>query len=387
MLNNNINRIIDFYYPKQVTFGCKSHIKVAEDIYNKGFKKIFIITINQLLEKIDSLIVSLRKHDIEYLINTDIIKEPTFADFEKILSAAINFDADIIIGIGGGSVLDVAKLLAVQIDSKQPLKSIIGTGHIKGRNKYLICIPTTSGTGSEASPNAILTDNEDMTKKGIISNFLIPDKLYIDPELMIGLPPDITAFTGIDALTHCIEAYTNKYSHPLVDNFALEGIRLIVNNLPKAFINGSDIEARLNLAIGSFYGGLCLGPVNTAAVHALAYPLQSIFKIPHGIANSIMLPYVIEYNILSAPYRYACIYDALEGFSSLKVNDKAKKFSEQIRVLLKNLKLPLSLNEVGIKKSDIEIMAKSAYDVQRLLKNNIRDLSIEDIKIIYQKAF
>src|SRR5699024_3953020 len=194
---------------------------------------------------------------------------------------------------GGGSVLDVAKLVAAQLNNGQSLEDIVGIKKLKNRDFLLICMPTTSGTGSEVSPNAILLDQRDNQKKGIISPFLVPDIVYADPLLTVTLPPSVTAATGIDALTHCIEAYANRFAHPLVDMYALEGIRLISSNIVEACKNGQDIEARSGMILGSLYGGVCLGPVNTAAVHALSYPLGSQFHIAHGLSNAILFPDVL----------------------------------------------------------------------------------------------
>ena len=194
------------------------------------------------------------------------------------------------IGVGGGSVLDCAKLLATLINNTQKLEDVVGIGFLNGREIKLICIPTTSGTGSEVSPNAILLNENTQAKSGIISPYLVPDACYLDPILTISLPPKLTAETGIDALSHCIEAYTNKFAHPTVDTYALRGIQLISENIQKAYKNGNDIEARSALLLGSMYGGLCLGPVNTSAVHALSYGLGGKFHISHGLSNAILRP-------------------------------------------------------------------------------------------------
>ncbi len=175
----------------------------------------------------------------------------------------------------------------------------------------LVCLPTTAGTGAEVSPNAILLDEADELKKGVVSPHLVPDAAFVDPLLTISVPPAVTAATGLDALTHCIEAYANKFAHPIVDIYALQGIKLISANLVRAVRNGGDIEARAALSLGSLYGGLCLGPVNTAAVHALAYPLGGRFHIAHGVSNALLLPHVLRFNFSAAPERYAEISAAL----------------------------------------------------------------------------
>ena len=210
---------------------------------------------------------------------------------------------------------------------------------------------------------------------------------YIDPALTLGLPPFVTAFTGIDALTHCIEAYTNRFAHPLVDTFALEGIRLIGRNLKKAVDNGQDLEARSAVALGSVYGGMCLGPVNTAAVHALAYPLGSEYKIAHGVSNALLLPYIMEFNLPEAEAKYAEIARAMGAQEGNTDRETALNGIELVRKLISDCGIPARLSEINIPFEDIEAIAQSALGVQRLLKNNIREFSLADIVNVYKIAY
>src|SRR5690606_16216535 len=284
------------------------------------------------------------------------------------------FPADAVIGIGGGSVLDVAKVVAAQLDNTQSLEDIVGNGMLKGRNKALICVPTTSGTGSEMSPNAILVD-DDNQKKGIISPFLVPDKVYIDPLLTIGVPPNVTAATGLDALTHCLEAYTNKFSQPFIDMYAFEGMRLIAANLEEAVHNGANASARYNVAMGSMLGGCCLGPVNTAAVHALSYPLGSMFHLAHGLSNALLLPYVMEYNYVASPKKYAEVAIAL-GCDRLTTDEEtARAGIAKIRTLISACGIPARLRDVEIPREAIPQMAEDAMKITRLLVNNPREIT------------
>jgi alcohol dehydrogenase class IV len=290
-------------------------------------------------------------------------------------------------GIGGGSVMDVAKVVAAKLNNSQPITEMIGIGNLNGRSTFLACIPSTSGTGSESSPNSILLDETDNMKKGIISPFLVPDLVIVDPALTIGVPPSVTAETGIDALCHCIEAYTNKFAHPLIDLYALEGVRLIAGNLLKAYRDGSDMEARTHLSIGSYYGGLCLGPVNTSAVHALSYPLGGEYHIPHGLANAILLPAVFEFNAPADLKKHAQIAAAMGVGSSLTETSMIRLAVEKLTELLVACNVPTKLSALGVDKSNIDNLANKAMGVQRLLKNNPRELTMEDAKAIYQKLF
>jgi alcohol dehydrogenase class IV len=370
-----------------VVFGQDGMPQMVEDYLNSGLKRLFVITIPQVLEKISPVLNSLSHKGIILKTNIDTLEEPSFVGFEKMLSEAEAFNAECIAGIGGGSVMDLAKLVAVFLNSEQHIRSAIGVEKVNNRKTHLICVPTTSGTGSEVSPNAILTDNENNSKSAIISHFLVPDSVYIDPSLTLSLPPDVTAFTGIDALTHCIEAYTSRFAHPMVDVLALEGIRLITGNLLNAFKHGNDLEVRSGLSLGSLYGGMCLGPVNTAAVHALAYPLGCEFKIAHGLANALMLPWVMEFNLPACERRYAEIAMA-SGVSWRKSDfDTAARGIEYIRKLMSDCNIPSHLSDMGIHADDLDRMAQSAMSVQRLLRNNPKEISLNDAAYIYKAAF
>jgi alcohol dehydrogenase class IV len=248
-------------------------------------------------------------------------------------------------------------------------------------------MPTTSGTGSEVSPNAILIDPKDKSKKGIISPFLVPDGAYIDPTLTLGLPQSVSAYTGIDALTHCIEAYINRFAHPMVDLLALEGIRLISRNLKKVIDNGEDLEARSQVALGSVYGGMCLGPVNTAAVHALAYPLGSEFKVAHGLSNALLLPYVMEFNLPAAEKRFAEIALAMGVDKSASDYETALNGISLVRKLIADCYVPSHLSTIGVPLKDIHKLAALAMGVKRLLNNNVREISLEDAESIYNTAY
>ncbi|MDP4208613.1 MAG: iron-containing alcohol dehydrogenase [Bacteroidota bacterium] len=373
--------------PSRLVFGAGSLQKMADDYLALGLKRLFVLTIPSITDQLTPVFEQLKSNGVTIQINTNISREPSFSDLETILAFARTFNADSVAGIGGGSVLDVAKLVAAQLHNDQPLQSIVGNGLLKGRSTYLACLPTTSGTGSEVSPNAILLDETDGAKKGIISPFLVPDGAYIDPALTLRLPPYVTAFTGIDALTHCIEAYTNRFAHPMVDTFALEGIKLIGRNLKKAVDNGQDLEARSAVALGSVYGGMCLGPVNTAAVHALAYPLGSEYKIAHGVSNALLLPYIMEFNLPEAEAKYAEIARAMGAQEGNTDRETALNGIELVRKLISDCGIPAHLSEINIPFEDIEAIAQSALGVQRLLKNNIREFSLADIVNVYKIAY
>jgi alcohol dehydrogenase len=387
---NNLNPIMNniiFHNPKRLVFGANSLKIMADDYLALGLCRFFIITVPSILEQISPVLDYLKSKGVSIQIHLSAKGEPSFADFEQILSEAMTFNADSVAGIGGGSVMDIAKLVAAQLNNNQSIESIVGNGLLKGRKTYLICMPTTSGTGSEVSPNAILIDPKDKSKKGIISPFLVPDGAYIDPTLTLGLPQSVTAYTGIDALTHCIEAYINRFAHPMVDLLALEGIRLISQNLKKVIDNGEDLEARSQVALGSVYGGMCLGPVNTAAVHALAYPLGSEFKVAHGLSNALLLPYVMEFNLPAAEKRFAEIALVMGVDKSASDYETALNGISLVRKLIADCYVPSHLSTIGVPLKDIHKLAALAMGVKRLLNNNVREISLEDAESIYSTAY
>ncbi|VAX21065.1 Alcohol dehydrogenase [hydrothermal vent metagenome] len=380
-------KTITLKFPNQVTFGDGCINNFIGDYSRKKLNKLFIVTFPEMLPALDESLHKLRTLGIEVFIDTSITAEPTYGSFNIVLNHAKDVKADSVVGIGGGSSLDVAKLVAAQLNNDQSIEDIIGIGNLKQRTIYLACLPTTSGTGSEVSPNAILLDEKENLKKGVVSPFLIPDAAYIDPVLTHSVPPKVTAATGMDALIHCIEEFTNVNSHPLVDIYALEGIRLIGANLVKAFHDGEDAEAREKVALGSLFGGLGLGSVNTAAVHALSYPLGGEFHIPHGLSNAVLLPYVMRYNMIAVPDKYAKVAIALGVEKQASDLETAEKGVEKIFELCESLGIPTKISELNIPKDAVDRMTDSAVKVTRLLVNNPRSLSKEDIRTIYLEAF
>jgi len=373
-------------FPGKLVFGKGCLSALPDELLAMQCASVYIITITPLLTQIDSLVQQLKQAGVSVSINTEIVQEPTFADFDNLMVGAAEINPDAVLGIGGGSVLDIAKLVSAQLNNTQSLADIVGIGLLKGRAKKLVCAPATAGTGSEVSPNAILVDNENQ-KKGIISPYLVPDVVYVDPLLTMSVPASITAATGLDALTHCLEAYTNKFAQPFIDMYAFEGMRLIAANITQAVNNGSDEEARTQVAMGSLLGGFCLGPVNTAGVHALSYPLGSSFHLPHGLSNALLLPYVMKFNVPAATRKYAEVAIALGCERGSNDNETAQKGIEKIKQLIAECGIPARLRGVNIPTEAIPQMAEDAMKITRLLKNNPRPITYADAVDIYTDAY
>jgi alcohol dehydrogenase class IV len=381
-----MQKILQMNFPARLVFGNHTIAQMVDELVHLKSSRVAIVTIPALQSSIKPMLNQLAAAGIEVLKDEGISAEPYFADLHRLVEYFTPFRPDTVLGIGGGSVLDIAKLLAALLDNEQTLQDVVGNGLLKKRTKKLICVPATSGTGSEVSPNAILIDDADGQKKGIISPFLVPDLVLVDPVLTSSVPASVTAATGLDALTHCIEAYTNKFSNPFIDVFALEGIRLIAANLVDAVLDGNNLEAREKLSMGSMNGGFCLGPVNTAAVHALAYPLGTMYHVAHGLSNAVLLPHVMEFNIPAAVEKYAAVAGALGVAPDADLHAMALKGILRIREIMQACNVPDNLRSMGVTQTDIPILAQEAMKIQRLLKNNPRTVLLEDAINIYEKT-
>ncbi len=380
-------RPINLLLPRRIAFGARVADQSVGDLAAQGARRAFVVTAPPILTLVTPLADALRAASIQVTVYDRVIAEPTIASHEDAVAAARTASPDVVIGIGGGSALDTSKLVAALLDGTQNVRDVFGIGKVRGRAARLVCLPTTSGTGSEVSPNAILLDVNENLKKGVVSPYLIPDAAYVDPLLTRTVPPSVTAATGLDALIHCIEAYGNRFAQPMIDIYAIEGIRLVGRHLERAVANGDDVEAREGMSLASLYGGLCLGPVNTAAVHALSYPLGGEFHIAHGVSNAVLLPAVMLFNLRAAPQRYAAIAHALGVPPGSSPEEDAQEGIARIRALMARCGMPRGIRDLGVPEDAIPRMAAAAMQVTRLLQNNVRELSITDAEEIYRSAY
>ncbi len=309
--------------------------------------------------------------------------EPDIATLEAAIEAARRCKPDLIVGLGGGSVLDVAKLAAVLWDSDQTLGDVAGPNRVAGRRTRLVQVATTAGTGSEAGIRSLITDPAKGNKVAVESPHMIADFAVLDPELTYSVPPAVTAATGVDAMAHCVEAFTNKRAHPMIDGFARMGFRLVGKYLARAVRDGSDTEAREGLMLASYYGGICLGPVNTAAGHAIAYPLGTRLGLPHGLANAIIFPHVLAFNQPVAAKKTDEVALALGFGGSLS---EAELLSAA-QGFCRNLGIEMSLAAHGAAADDLPLYASEAHANRRLMDNNPVDMTVEDVLSVYKAAF
>ncbi|MGW9527145.1 iron-containing alcohol dehydrogenase [Paenibacillus terrae] len=317
---------------------------------------------------------------------TSILPEPTEQNIEETFADFSEHKYELLIGLGGGSVLDATKILSVLMTNDKRIKDMLGTNLVEHPGVPTVLIPTTSGTGSEVTPNAIVTIPDQELKIGIVSSYLLPQLVILDPVLTLGLPKPITAATGMDAFTHSIESFISNKANYFSDMFALESIRLISSSIIEAYEDGASISAREKMLLGSTYGGMALTAAGTAAVHALAYPLGGKYGIPHGVANSMLLPHVMEFNMDHCVERLTLVAEPMGiDTAGLSPEEAALRVIERIREWTERLNIPQDLKEYGVQEKDLKALAQSASEVTRLLNNNPKVLSLEDIEQIYRK--
>ncbi|MDQ1000466.1 alcohol dehydrogenase class IV [Neobacillus niacini] len=335
---------------------------------------------------VEQIASQLEEKGISVDTNTNILPEPTLENIEQVFEATASKKYDVLIGIGGGSVLDTTKILSVLRTNDASVEQLLGTDLVANPGVPTILIPTTSGTGAEVTPNAIVTLPDQELKIGIVSKYLLPTLVILDPVLTIKLPKPITAATGMDAFTHSLESFISTKANPISDMFALESIRLISSSIVEAYQNGESIEAREKMLVGSMYGGMALTSAGTAAVHALAYPLGGKYKIPHGVANSMLLPHVMKYNMDAITDRLALVAEPM-GISAqgLSNSQLAEKVVEKIIEWTDVLEIPQDLKNYGVKEEELPEISVSASQVTRLLNNNPKKLGLADIEAIYRQ--
>jgi alcohol dehydrogenase class IV len=317
----------------------------------------------------------------------DTPPEPEVKHVEALFAAAkAAGGADVVVGIGGGSAMDVAKILAVLLAQPVTLSALLAKEPIRIRGLPTVMVPTTAGTGSEATPNAIVLVPEDELKVGIVSPNLMPDGVILDPLLTVTLPPAITAATGMDALTHAIECYCSRKGNLFSDLYGLEAIRLIARSIRRAYRDGTDVDARYDMLLGAYYGGVCIATSSTTAVHALAYPLGGKYRIPHGLSNAMLLPFVMEFNLEGSEQKF----QAMAGAMGIAVDGRtAREAGERMIAALYELNADLdivsSLRDKGITDRDLDGLVDGAAKVTRLLDNNPRPMTRADMRAIYQR--
>ena len=376
-----------------IIFGNGVSFSSCDRIIDKLGDNIFLITDADLTKiGLNKPIINKLSKSSNLEVFDDVESDPSKKTLIKALERAKNFKPTGILGFGGGSSMDIAKLVSLLIGTQQDIENIWGVGNAKGPRLPLILIPTTAGTGSEVTPISIITLENDL-KKGVSSPIILPDLAVLDPELTLNLPSDITASTGIDAMVHAIEAYTsiNQNNNPISKLLAIESLKLLGTSIETAVFDGHNIEARSNMLLGSMMAGQSFANSPVAAVHALAYPIGGIFHISHGLSNSLVLPHVLKFNSTNSKACEQYAFLAPFVFKDINQNTNTKNicndFIDRLENLSSLLNLPSKLRELDIPKDACVKMAKESMKQTRLLVNNPREVTEEDALNIYNAAW
>lgn len=376
--------------PTRIRFGINAVAGLADVVREFGCRKPFVVVDPGVVKAglLDAVTAPLAAGGLKWEVYDKVDPEPGLKLADNGFALAKKAKADCVIGVGGGSAMDVAKAVGILLTNGGKAEDYIGLGKIPKPGVPKIMVPTTAGTGAEVTFTAVFINEKTKSKAGMNGDPLYPEAAVLDPVLTVNLPPAVTATTGIDALTHAIEGFTSSQAHLISDMYALEAIGLIGDNLAIAYANGGNIEARSNMLLGSLLAGKALATAGVGLVHAMAYPLGGMYNIPHGLANAVLLPYVMDYNLIGAPAKYAVVADAMgEKVHGHSLRDAASLAVIAVRQLNHEVGIPESLAELKIKKKDIPEMARIALTVARPVANNPRKPSVEDVIRVYESAF
>jgi alcohol dehydrogenase class IV len=382
-------KVFEFRGANRYTAGCGAVARLGQEAATFGKKALLVLDPGLSQAGLEEKITApLKDEGIAYELFQDFVQEPEPDQADNAAAKAKAAGCDLVIGVGGGSAMDLAKAAAVLVTNDGKAMDYIGVGLVPKPGLPTIMMPTTSGTGSEVTWTAVFTRRADKAKGGINSPYLYPSLALLDPELTVTVPPAMTAATGMDALCHAIESFTSVKANPLSDMAALEAIGLISEYLPIAYADGRNLEARENMAIGSLLAGMGLASAGVTAVHALSYPLGAIYGIPHGLANAILLPHVMSYNCLGDPEKFALIAEVMdENTDGLSPREAAKLSGIAVMELMGDLEMPEGLEDLDIPEDALEELAEKAMGLARVLENNPRVLTKEDAMFIYEEAY
>lgn len=384
-----MNRITLFRTAPRIVMGPGALGQLADEARALKAEKVLIVTDQGLIDAglVKQAEAILKQSRIECAVFGDVEADPRYEIVANCVEMIQKENSDLVIGLGGGSPIDIAKMSAVMALNEGAISAYFGIDLVPRPGLPTLIIPTTAGTGSEVTPIVILSDHTEKLKKGVVSPYLFPTVALLDPELTVGLPPDITAATGMDAFIHAVEAFTSKNAYSLTDMLARRAMELIMGNLRDAYTDGSDLAARSAMLEGSLLAGMAFANAGVTAVHAFAYPIGAEFHIPHGVANSIMLVPVMEFNQFGNTRKFAEMANIFgEDCTDRDTVESAQVAVEAMRKLTVDLHIPDRLNGFGIQEKDIPQLAEGVMKVTRLLANNPRELTQSDAEDIYRRV-
>lgn len=373
----------------RIVLGSGCIARLADEIRRLGGTSVLLVTDPGVVGTgiADRLKTLLTGAGLPVAVFGKVEADPRYEIVEDALAALRACGADTVVGLGGGSSLDMAKITAVMAKNEGPVGKYFGIDLIPNRGLPTILVPTTAGTGSEVTPIVILSDHGEKLKKGVVSPLLFPSCALLDAELTLGLPPKVTAATGMDALIHAVESYTSINATPLTDMLAREAIQLIFGNIRTAYANGADLTARENMLRGAMLAGMAFANAGVTAVHAFAYPIGAEFHIPHGVANTIMLVPVMRFNQTGNLKRFAKLAEFF-GVPTAGLTDRqaAAEAVTALVELAEDLRVPQHLAEYGVTEAHVPALSDAVMLVTRLLGNNPRKMTREDAEAIYRQA-
>lgn len=380
-----------FRMPARIRFGVGISKNVADICKEFNAKKAFIVTDSMIIKTniLDPIKESFEKAEMAYEIYSDIVPDPAIETVDAIADVLRKSGADIVVAVGGGSPIDAAKSICMLQTNEGSIREYLfgGSRTVTNPGMTLICVPTTAGSGSEMTAAAVITDNQNQIKLSVTHDYLVPKIALIDPYLHVGMPGFITATTGIDALTHAIEAYVSLNASPVSDAMALQAMRLIGKNLRTAVANGNDLEARSNMAIASSMAATAFFNGGLGVVHGIAQAMGGVAHVAHGVANSLILPYAMERNVVGNLEKFKEIAIALgENVDGLSLREAADKAPAAVFKLAEDTHIPLKLKEVGVTRDHFPDILKGTM-AYRLLAVNPCKLQEKDVMGILEKAF
>lgn len=330
-------------------------------------------------------LAEVKKSGVAYTILDDLPPEPTYGQAQKLVDQCKAYGADFIMAVGGGSVMDTAKLSSILMTDEYTVKDLLANPGLASKRAKTLLVPTTAGTGSEATPNAIVAVPEQEVKIGIVNPEMISDVVVLDAEMIRKLPRKIAAATGVDALAHAIECWTSNKANPFSDIFAMQALGMILDNLETACDDPGAMGAKNSMLIASFYAGVAITASGTTAVHALSYPLGGKYHIAHGVSNAMLLAPVMRFNEPACRERLALAYDRCLRGGEATAEAKSAAVVAKLEGIVKHLDIPTSLATFGVPKGDLESLVTAGMGVTRLLSNNMRTVTPDDARKIYQE--
>ncbi|OUV67245.1 MAG: alcohol dehydrogenase [Gammaproteobacteria bacterium TMED133] len=381
-------KVANFKVARKLITGSGSVAHLKDEVLRLGMTRPLIVT-DTILQSVGVVqLVEDQLANVPFSVYNGVLPEPEVYLVGDCNQQFCDEACDGLIAVGGGSAIDIAKAVSAVFAYTGRVEELFGIGLVPQKGPPVIAVPTTAGTGSEVTNIAILSDKSAQLKKGIVSDFILPDLAIVSPEMTVTMPKPVTAASGVDALVHAVEAYISVNASPITDSLALGAIKMISRNLPVAYKEPRNLIARDSMATASLMAGMAFGNAGVAAVHALAYPLGGRFNIAHGVSNALLLPYVMEWNKDSCLEKFREIANAIDvDTRSLSDEEAAKEAVDSMETLCRKVEIPQGLRSLNIPRSVIPDMAADAIQINRLLKNNPRVLSEQDIIEIYESAY